>query len=484
MTDHVNVQKAKDALDRIISGRSRARDYFSAGFILPNPDPILKAQGKDITVYKDLTTDGHLFACMDSREAAVKGQQYRIEQNDADSKRHDLILDIFDNINMDQLITDIMWGRHLGYQPIEIMYLKDNYWYPESLIAKPQEWFAFGESNELRFLSKEAGLNGEELPAYKFLLAQNNATYMNPYGVGLLSKCFWPIAFKKGGVRFWLKFVEKYGTPFLHGKTPRGTQVEEQEQFLSNLQAAVQDAVMITYDDESVALLDTSTKGASSDLFMGLGTFMEAQISKAYLGHPGNTDSTSGKLGSEDSAMAVREDRTFADMKLVSHVANTLIDYIEIINFGNTTKMSFKMYSKESVDTEQADRDHKLSQTGQIRFTKHYFMRTYGFSDEDIAIVEPTNAVALADPPPLKDGSLEDDLNAALADDQLQDQAIEALRPVFELMEQSAGYPELMEKIAGIYPDMNTDQLQETLAKVIFINELQGRIDADGDALD
>ena len=155
------------------------------------------------------------------------------------------------------------------------------------------------------------------------------------------------------------------------GKTPRGTQVEEQEQFLSNLQAAVQDAVMITYDDESVALLDTSTKGASSDLFMGLGTFMEAQISKAYLGHPGNTDSTSGKLGSEDSAMAVREDRTFADMKLVSHVANTLIDYIEIINFGNTTKMSFKMYSKESVDTEQADRDHKLSQTGQIRFTKH-----------------------------------------------------------------------------------------------------------------
>jgi phage gp29-like protein len=51
-------------------------------------------------------------------------------------------------------------------------------------------------------------------------------------------------------------------------------------------------------------------------------------------------------------------------------------------------------------------------------------------------------------------------------------------------MEQSAGYPELMEKIAGIYPDMNTDQLQETLAKVIFINELQGRIDADGDALD
>ena len=73
-------------------------------------------------------------------------------------------------------------------------------------------------------------------------------------------------------------------------------------------------------------------------------------------------------------------------------------------------------------------------------------MRTYGFSDEDIAIVEPTNAVALADPPPLKDGSLEDDLNAALADDQLQDQAIEALRPVFELMEQSAGYPELMEK--------------------------------------
>lgn len=34
--------------------------------------------------------------------------------------------------------------------------------------------------------------------------------------------CFWPVAFKKGGMKFWLRFAEKFGSPWVIGKHPRG----------------------------------------------------------------------------------------------------------------------------------------------------------------------------------------------------------------------------------------------------------------------
>jgi phage gp29-like protein len=86
------------------------------------------------------------------------------------------------------------------------------------LIGKPVRWFGFDTDNHPRFRSAGNPWLGEELPFGKFVFARHFPTYDNPYGLRLLSRCFWPAAFKKGGIKFWVTLAEKYGMPFMLGK--------------------------------------------------------------------------------------------------------------------------------------------------------------------------------------------------------------------------------------------------------------------------
>ena len=82
---------------------------------------------------------------------------------------------------------------------------------PDKVMAKPHEWFHFNSEGELRFRSRQAPLYGEELQPRKFLVPRQDASYANPYGFPDLSMCFWPTVFKRGGLKFWVKFGEKFG---------------------------------------------------------------------------------------------------------------------------------------------------------------------------------------------------------------------------------------------------------------------------------
>jgi hypothetical protein len=44
-------------------------------------------------------------------------------------------------------------------------------------------------------------------------------TYRQPYGRALYSQLYWPWFFRKMGWQFWMKFLERWGTPFLVGHT-------------------------------------------------------------------------------------------------------------------------------------------------------------------------------------------------------------------------------------------------------------------------
>ena len=78
---------------------------------------------------------------------------------------------------------------------------------PVAVVGKPQEWFVFDEENRLMLRTKD-NRNGDLVPEKKFLLATQQADYMNPYGRADLAMCFWAATFKKGGFKFWLEFME------------------------------------------------------------------------------------------------------------------------------------------------------------------------------------------------------------------------------------------------------------------------------------
>ncbi|UGD90291.1 DUF935 domain-containing protein [Escherichia coli] len=70
--EFVAFSEPQKSLTAQIASRSRAIDFYGLGMYLPNPDPILKAQGRDIRIYRELRTDPLVGGCIRRRKAALK----------------------------------------------------------------------------------------------------------------------------------------------------------------------------------------------------------------------------------------------------------------------------------------------------------------------------------------------------------------------------------------------------------------------------
>ena len=103
-----------------IATRARSGDLFGLGFVLPNPDPILKKQGKDLSVYRDLRSDAHVGGCIRRRKAAVKALELRVVRDKASARATKLATDILSSLNMDSLLNEALDGVLYGWQPLEL----------------------------------------------------------------------------------------------------------------------------------------------------------------------------------------------------------------------------------------------------------------------------------------------------------------------------------------------------------------------------
>lgn len=392
----VNFSDKKTSLTEEIATRKGAIDFYSLGMYLPNPDSVLKKQGKDITVYNELLTDAHLGGCVTSRKSGVLSLEWSIDRGKAKSRQAKLIEDVFKNLDLESIISEILNAPLYGYQALEVIWENTgNYILPKAIIGKPQEWFVFGEKNDLRLRTK-SNYNGEPVADKKFLLAQHEATYKNPYGFPSLSRCFWPITFKRGGMKFWVIFSEKYGMPFLVGKHPRGEAQSEIDKLADMLEAMAQDAVAVIPDDSSVEIQEAGGKGASADIYAKLLEFCKAEVSIAILGQNLTTEVKGGSYAAAESHMQVRKDIIDADKKLVEKILNQLIKWIAELNF-NSSYPVFSMWEEEDVDKNLSERDEKLTASMEksgLRLSRRYYQKSYGLEDEDVEVSDQQSAVS------------------------------------------------------------------------------------------
>jgi phage gp29-like protein len=313
-------------------------------------------------------------------------------------------------------------------------------------------------------------------------LPRYNASYYNPYGEAVLSRCFWPAVFKKGGFKYFVIFVEKFGMPFILGKHRRGEDQKEIDKLADMLENMVQDAIAVIPEDAAIEIKQSPFTASSEGLYTGLINYCKFEISKAILGHSASSDSTPGKLGNEQTANEVRADIVDADKRMVVKTINTLIRWVVDVKFGEQSDYpTFGLWQEEDVDKILAERDEILSRSG-VRFTKRYWLRAYGFEEDDIetAPATPANPADFAEDDMPQDQAALESFIESLPDELLQNQAEQALSVFFtKLRNQSLNYEELQESLAEIYPQMDTTQLQEFLARAIFIAETLGRGNAD-----
>jgi len=385
-----------------IASRSAAWDFGGLLGLLPDPDPILTKRGDGAEVLEELTADGHLLSVIQTRKLGTLKREHKWEpgaDGDESSPRArqlcaDLTLDL-EEVRLFDLISALLDAPYYGLIPVEIL------WRPANGAARiadlrplPSRWFGFDEDNNPRFRSLSHVFDGEALPWGKFVFARHFPTYDNPYGLRLLSRCLWPVAFKKGGLKFWVTFMEKYGMPFLLGHYRQGATPAEQSAMLAALAKMVQDAVAVVPDGNTVEML--INKGASSyQIYSRLIDAMDAEISKVIMGQTLTAEiGDRGSYAASKTHENVLDDYRQADQALVKGVMDTIAGLYRDVNAPGVPAPVFTWFETEDPQQDFAERDKTLTQGGRVRLTKSYYMRRYRFQEDDIEIVEAAQPVS------------------------------------------------------------------------------------------
>lgn len=494
-----------------IATRGRSPDFTALGMYLPNPDPILKKMGKDAAVYRDLKSDAHVGGSVRRRKAAVKAMEWRVVDSvnvqggsragmKASPRAMSLAYDLLVDLDLDALLSEMLEAPLFGWQPMEVLWRRAPWaggaWLPEAVQAKPQEWFHFDPEGMLRFRSRAHPMYGEELQPRKFLVPRQDATYANPYGTADLSMCFWPTTFKRGGLKFWVTFAEKFGMPWVVGKQPRNAGGKETDDLLDQLEAMVQDAVAVIPDDSSVDIKESSSKGDVAGAYEALLMFCRSEVSIALLGQNQTTEANSNRA-SATAGLEVTQDLRDGDARLVEGAVNQLLRWVTDLNESeDAPSPRFELFEQEEVSEVQAKRDGELSRAG-VRFTAAYWRRSYGLEDGDIeedSADPPPPALPTGAPAPAPDGEgstgdplpeyAERQVAQRDAIDDLVDQELEGWQAVMEplvdplqaLLDEAVtkGWTaaELLERLPAVAADMDASALAERLARTTLAARL------------
>lgn len=507
-------QSVLDFANKINSQQDKANrenqlSYYSSITYLPDPDPVLRAKGIDIQTYRELLIDPHLSAVLDKRKSGVQSMLWELDGTGILKRESKFFQNFYDNLDIHHLTGLILDCIYYGYQPfVHLWDLIDGRRIPR-IEDRPPEYFFYDIYNKLRIRSKDDP-NGIEADELAFTVARYKPTYLNPYGERSASKVFWPIAFKKGGLKFWLTMTEKYGMPFLIGKVPKGTKKEDQDKFASSLQNMIQDAIAVINDTDSVDPLNFNQVQNSGDLYSKLIEFCNKEISKAILTVTNTVELQQGKgsYAASQTQKEGEEDVNLSDQKIVETFFNRINFMMYRLNFGKGKAPKFVLYDIEQVDKTIAERDQILVQGIGIKFTNEYIKKTYNLEDDDFEMKEddPKNDPSIASvssnktkkqsdkgnpqntPDDQEDefadiqkqsgrAELEEMINK-LPDKLLQLQIEQTLKPVFNLIKESKDYSEIQDKLAELYPELKTSQLESLLERAIFVSDIWGRLNA------
>ena len=171
-----------------------------------------------------------------------------------------------------------------------------------------------------------------------------------------------------------------------------------------------------------------------------------------------------GSYAMSQTHLQVRKDVVDSDKQLVEYWLNKLIEWIIDFNFESVSEMpKFVMYEEQDVDMTLAQRDQALASTNQIKFTKEYFKRNYGFKDDEIEIASAIQPIS----PFSENGS---EIQKSPYDISQFDELTQAvLKPVLEMIEHGISYNEIQDRIVEMFPDLETNELEDFLAKGILI---------------
>lgn len=486
-----------------VATRLAAGDLMGFFGLLPNPDPILKAMGKDIEAYQSLLVDPLIKGIRRRRSSAVLAMErgFDAELSSTPARVLKACEALVGRLNLSALVRDLLDGAFFGYRVGELMYAPGSGVVDVRLICKPGKWFGFDSTDGALLFKRAGNPRGDRVDPSKFVVVGKLRSWENPYGEPDLASCFWPVTFKRGGMKFWATFTEKYGMPWALGKLPRTAQPREVEDLADKLASMVRDAVAVIPDDGSAELIHAGGT-ASAEIYESLLMFCRSEISIALLGNNQSVEMQSNKASAE-AAAGIEQHLRDDDAEMVADGINQVVRAFCAVNFPGAEPPVYAFWEQEEVDEVRAGRDEKLQRAGAV-FTNAYFERTYNLEPGDLAeratpspapapsraaaapgagtpAVDP--AVSFADPaaaPIPPDQAAIDEAIGRLNDAEVNAAMQSLLAPALEAIKRASTPEQVLQALLDAWPEMDASQLQEVMASAFFVADVIGRNSLEG----
>lgn len=474
-------------------GRDITRGYVDALPLLQPTDTVLASRYGDLRLYEELLRDDQVAATFGQRRLAVTSAEWHVAPGGTKPTKRDkqaaaALEEELEGLEFDRITDRMLYGVFYGYAVAEVLWgrVGARLAIADIKVRKARR-FGFAPDFSLR-LRTTANPDGEVLPDKKFwVFSTGGDTDDEPYGLGLGHYLWWPIWFKRNGVKFWSIFLEKFGQPTVHGKFPPGTTRDDQQKLLDVTQAIASDTGIITPEGMQLEMLEALRQGTTS--YEPFITMWNSAVAKVVLGQTMTTEAAGGQYKAEVQ-QDVRDDLVKADADLVCGSFNrTVARWWTQYNFpgAETPKVWREVEQPEDLNS-AAERDSKIAQAHGVRMTIESVNEIYPGDWERAGAAEtgqplnPGPAPALAAFAQIEDirdpADLADRLMATLADAELQGQMEAVLAPILRQADEAPDA--LLAELGSHYPDMDASQLTETLARILFVAETWGRLQAQG----
>jgi phage gp29-like protein len=474
----------------------------SGGLLSPSDYVLMQTAGGRYEVYEDVLGDDQVMTALSQRFLAVTSCEWDVEpasESAADVAIAEFVKSQLHCIGWDRVTFKMLFAVYYGYSVAEML------WEPKengarlgwkAIKVRKRQRFGFNADGELRLRTLENYIDGEACdPQYFWSFNHGADNDDDHYGKGLAHWLYWPVYFKRNGVKFWLIFLEKFGMPTMVGKFPAGVDQTEIDKLLETAGAMATDAAVAVPLEMELETVEAKRSGTAD--YKDLCSFMDAAISKVVNGQTLTTqvgDSGSRALG--DVHERVGDKITKSDADLVCESFNLgPVKLLVDANFAGITKyprVYRKIEPEENLD-QTADRDVKLKNMGYKR-TMESVTEVYGEGYEEAEVPElldPNNPAAGNKPAKKKPRAQDDDgddfAEANLPDQLALDHALDlfengsdpdalqaTLEPVLRMLDE-LGPADTLARFAEVYP-LNMRSLQERVAKVIFVAQVWGRI--------
>jgi len=452
--------------------------------------------------------DEHIFTELSKRRRALLSLDWSIlpaRENDARAaKLADAVREQFDALGgYEDLILDLADGIGHGFAALEVEWtFEDGLHLPAAFHPRPQTWFSVDRFDRTTLRLRDGSMDGADLLPFGWVLHRHRSKSGYLPRSGLFRVLVWTYLLKQYARGDFAEYLEVHGMPMRLGKYPSWATDDEKKVLLAALRALGHDAAGIIPQDMAVEFKEAVK--SSETPFMTMVDHCERGQSKAILGGT-LTSQADGKTSTNALGQVhneIRHDLLVSDaVQIADTITRQILLPLALLNCGCDNPRLAPWFRFDTSEPEDlallAEALPKLSSVMRIPASWAHEKCRIPLPEGDEAVLghwedsagegeEPPRAEATAalaaeagaDPHP-DQAALDAALPGAEA---LNAQAAALLQPILDELKEGLPPEELLARLAGLYPDMDTTALEQQLARCLFVAEVWGRLSAsDGE---